>query len=149
MTPVDPSSGAALTGRAFPLRTGGGGEAARAFALHLAEAHHGLPLHPAAESGIEAPATPGAAARRKLRTISHEFEAAFLRQMFQAMRQSVPHESMSETQAQSQEMFTSMLDDKLASVAAARSHGGLGDALFRQLSTHLPPDTGAATRSDR
>ncbi len=144
MTPVDAASGSPAP-RAFALRPAGAPEAApRPFALHLDEAGGGgLPLRAAPR--LAPRHDPQAALHR----VAREFEAAFMRQMFEVMRRSVPQESASGAQSDAQQMFTSMLDDKLASVAAQRSRGGLGDALYHQLATHLPPSSDAADRSDR
>ncbi len=116
----------------------------RPFALELRAARGGVPLHQG--TALQAPA---ADPRVTLRKVSHEFEAAFLRQMLAAMRASVPHEDAGGRTNPGEDMFTSMLDDRLASVAAARSRGGLGDATYRQLSQRLPPDSPVAPRSDR
>jgi Rod binding domain-containing protein len=45
--------------------------------------------------------------------------------------------------APGEDMLTSLMDDRLASVAAARMKRGLGAALYRQLSRRLPPAAGA------
>jgi flagellar protein FlgJ len=74
--------------------------------------------------------------RAALRRVSHEFEAVFLDQLFQAMRASVPEGGIIEKTA-GEEMFTSMLDERLASVAAQRMDRGIGEALFRQMSRRL------------
>ncbi len=71
----------------------------------------------------------------KLRKAAHQLEGVFLSHLFQAMRESVPQ---NEDAGPGQEMFTSMLDDELASRAADQLHRGLGEALYRQLSRHLP-----------
>ena len=79
---------------------------------------------------------PLTAQRAKLRKAAHQLEGVFLGHLFQAMRESVPQ---GETDGgMGQEMFTSILDDELASRAADQLHRGLGEALYRQLSRHLP-----------
>lgn len=72
----------------------------------------------------------------KLRRLSKEFEGLFLKQMFDAMRSSVPKSDLIESSL-AEETFTSMLDEHLANEAASRSRGGLGDALYRQLSRRM------------
>lgn len=85
-------------------------------------------------------ATPGLDAQHaKLKQAAHALEGVFLNQLFEAMRATVPHDSG--TDGAGGEMFQSMLDEKLAQSAAAKSVGGIGDALYRQLSRHLPPAT--------
>jgi Rod binding domain-containing protein len=71
----------------------------------------------------------------KLRKAAHQLEGVFLSHLFQAMRETVPQVSDG---GQGQEMFTSMLDDELATRAADQLHRGLGEALYRQLSRRLP-----------
>lgn len=152
MTPADPAGGVSRVSHPFPLAEKGATThaplplhaTARAFVLHLSAAERGLPLR----QGTTMP-QPAGDPRAALRTASHEFEAAFLRQMLTAMRASVPHEDLTGANNPGEDMYTSMLDDRLASVAATRSHGGLGDAMYRQLATHLLPESGAATGSDR
>ena len=72
----------------------------------------------------------------KLRKAAHQLEGVFLGHLFQAMRETVPQSGGEESMGQ--EMFASILDDELASRAADRLHRGLGEALYRQLSRHLP-----------
>jgi Rod binding domain-containing protein len=73
--------------------------------------------------------------RARLRELSHALEGVFLAQMFQAMRATVPA-SESGT-APGQDLFTALLDERLAELAAERLRGGMGDALYRQLSRRL------------
>jgi Rod binding domain-containing protein len=84
---------------------------------------------------VERPFVPGAApkpdTRAELRRLSHQLEAVFLNQLFQAMRSSVPRESG--TEGAGGEMFQAMFDEHVAAEAAARAQRGLGEALYRQL----------------
>ena len=77
-------------------------------------------------------------ARAALRAVAHELEGVFMAQLFAAMRASVPQGGLVEPGA-GRDLFTSMLDDCLANLAAQRLRGGLGDALYRQLSRALAP----------
>jgi flagellar protein FlgJ len=86
-----------------------------------------------------ASATPARAPRAELRRLSREMEAVFLQQLFRAMRESVPEGGLIERSA-GEDAFTAMLDERLASEAAARSTRGLGEALYRQLARRLGPD---------
>lgn len=90
-----------------------------------------------------APADPKAAQRAKLRTLAHQFEGVFLDQLFQAMRRTVPEGGFIE-KAPGEDMFTSLMDEKIADVAAQRMQRGLGEALYRQLARRLD----AATATD-
>lgn len=76
------------------------------------------------------------AQRTKLRKAAHQLEGVFLSHLFQAMRESVPQSDADG--GLGQQMFTSILDDELASRAADQLHRGLGEALYRQLSRRLP-----------
>ncbi len=84
-----------------------------------------------------APAETASPLHNKLRRACQEMEAAFLRQLLETMRESVPKEDGLFGQSEGEEIFTQMLDDKLASEAAERMTRGLGEALYRQLAPRL------------
>jgi flagellar protein FlgJ len=94
-------------------------------------------------SAVRGPATLGAApprdARAQIRKMAHELEGVFLNQLFQAMRASVPQGGFIEA-APGQELFTSLLDERLAGQAAGRTQGSIGEALYRQMVRRLPPE---------
>ena len=75
--------------------------------------------------------------RDQVRKLSHELEAVFINQLFQAMRASVPKDEVLGN-APGQEMFTAMMDERLANEAAAGLERGLGESLYRQLARRLP-----------
>jgi peptidoglycan hydrolase FlgJ len=85
-----------------------------------------------------APKAPEAltADQAKLRKAAHQLEGVFLSHLFQAMRETVPQSGTDASMGQ--EMFTSILDDEFASRAADQLQRGLGEALYHQLSRHLP-----------
>jgi Rod binding domain-containing protein len=58
------------------------------------------------------------------------------------MRESIPEGGVTERSA-GEQMFTSMLDEKIAQAGASRDGRGISEALYRQLSRLLPPETGA------
>jgi Rod binding domain-containing protein len=95
------------------------------------------PLAGAAGPG---PAVAGAAREphAALRRLAHELEGVFLAQLFAAMRASVPDGGLVNGSA-GEDLFRSMLDERLAAVAADRFPRGIGEALYRQLSRGLPP----------
>ena len=68
----------------------------------------------------------------------------FLNQLFQAMRASVPQDENGDA-VPGRQLFTSLLDERLADVAAQRMKGGLGEALYRQLVRRLPPEEASPT----
>lgn len=84
-------------------------------------------------------AAPARDPRAALRRLCDELEAVFLRQLFAAMRRSVPPED-SVAPAQGQEIFAGLMDDRLASDAAEKMNRGIGEALYRQLSRRLSPE---------
>jgi Rod binding domain-containing protein len=61
-----------------------------------------------------------------------------MQQMFKAMRETVPAGGMFDG-GSGEEIFTGMLDEHIADVAASRQQNGLGEALYRQLATRLGP----------
>lgn len=75
----------------------------------------------------------------RLRTASRMMEAQFLSQLFAAMRATATSLDGGQTSSE-EKLFTQMLDDRISELAALRSSRGLGDALYRQLSRHLPPE---------
>ena len=81
-------------------------------------------------------------AHKQLRQASQALEAVFLTQLMQAMRESIPDGGVTERSA-GEQMFTAMLDEKIAQAGAGRDGRGISEALYRQLSRLLPPDTGA------
>lgn len=75
--------------------------------------------------------------RAEVRKLSHQLEAVFVNQLFQAMRASIPKDPVLGN-APGAEMFTQIMDEKLASQASERMHRGLGEHLYRQLARRLP-----------
>ncbi len=76
--------------------------------------------------------------RVRLREASATLEGVFLQQLFQAMRATIP-EGSGAAPSEGEKMFTGMLDEQLSQVTAARSTRGIGEAIYQQLSRHLPP----------
>lgn len=68
----------------------------------------------------------------RLRKAAQQMEGVFLEQMFKAMRETVPEGEMARG-GTGEEIFTGLLDQKLADVAAAGGERGLGAAIYRQL----------------
>ena len=94
-------------------------------------------MNPADGIGRAASSEPLSPDRAKLRHAAHQLEGVFLAQLFRTMRESVP-----QTGGEAEAMFTSMLDDTLASKASDHMQRGLGDALYRQLAQRLPTSGG-------
>jgi flagellar protein FlgJ len=83
------------------------------------------------------PAAHAASQTAKLRKAAHDLEGIFVNELFKAMRETVPQDGIL-SQDPGQDLFTGMLDERLAERYAERSQGGLGEALYRQLSRRLP-----------
>lgn len=81
-------------------------------------------------------ARPATDERERLHQLSRQLEGVFLNQLFQAMRASVPKEGLL-TQNPGEEMFTQMLDERMAAEAADHMPHGLSEALYRQLAGRL------------
>ena len=77
------------------------------------------------------------AQQAKLHKAARDLEGVFVNEVFKAMRATVPEAGLIPSNA-GQEMFTSMMDERLAETYAERSGKGIGDALYRQLSRGLP-----------
>jgi peptidoglycan hydrolase FlgJ len=85
-------------------------------------------------AGAAAPPAPDV--RAELRRAAHALEGVFTAQLLQAMRASVPESGLLEEDP-GREMFQSLLDERLAGVAAERMKNGIGELLYRQLERHL------------
>lgn len=72
-----------------------------------------------------------------LKKAANDLEAVFLNELFKAMRAATPSDGILSQDA-GQEIFTGMLDERLAEMHTERTQGGLGEALYRQLSRRLP-----------
>jgi flagellar protein FlgJ len=68
----------------------------------------------------------------RLRKAAQQMEGVFLEQLFKAMRETVPEGELARG-GSGEEIFTGLLDQKLADVAAAGGERGLGAAIYRQL----------------
>jgi len=75
--------------------------------------------------------------RAQVKQLAHQLEGVFLNQLFQAMRASVPQDGVLGS-APGQEMFTQLMDERVAQEAADHMTRGLGDALYRQMAARLP-----------
>ena len=72
----------------------------------------------------------------RLRKAAQDLEGIFIGELFKAMRATVPDDGLL-SQAPGQDLFQGMMDDRMASLQAARSRGGLSESLYRQLSRRL------------
>lgn len=72
----------------------------------------------------------------RLRQAAQQMEGLFLEQLFKAMRETVPEGEVARG-GSGEEIFTGLLDQKLADVAAGEGERGLGAAIYRQLRAHV------------
>ena len=92
------------------------------------------------------PAKGTAAAKDEaLRHTAQQMEGAFVEELYKAMRASAPSEGLL-SGGSGEDMFTSLMDQRLAAETPGHWHHGLADALYRRLresgSSH--PQHGAA-----
>ena len=88
------------------------------------------------------PAGPGDARLARMRRVASQFEGVFVEQMFKVMRETVPQDGELSGGA-GEEMFTSLLDEHVASEAPARWHRGVSDAIVSRLAPPVVPAPGA------
>ncbi len=86
-------------------------------------------------------APPTVSERERLRRLAHELEGVFMNQLFQAMRASVPQGGLADPSGP-EAIYTSLMDEVVASQAAQRMQRGIGEALYRQLARRLGPQSG-------
>ena len=90
------------------------------------------------------PATP-ASADERLRAATKQLEGVFVQELFKAMRETVPKDGLSDGGA-GEEIFTSLMDEKIAAHVPDHWEHGIGDSLYRQLRAALPhANPGAAS----
>ena len=76
--------------------------------------------------------TAGSRDALRLRAVARDLEGVFVEQLFKAMRETVPEGGVMDG-GSGEEMFTGLLDQRLAAQAPARWEHGLAEALYRQL----------------
>lgn len=92
--------------------------------------------------GGRAAAAPLDGAHAKLKKASHDLESVFINELFKAMRQTVPDDGILANDP-GQELFTGMMDERIAQSYAGQGKTGIGESLYHQLSRRLP-DAGPA-----
>lgn len=100
-----------------------------------------IPGSPAAGS------TGSGTAEERLRAASKQLEGVFVQELFKAMRETVPKDGLTDGGA-GEEIFTGLMDEKIAAHVPDHWERGIGDSLYRQLRAALPPvNPGAAPSS--
>ena len=94
--------------------------------------------------------TPALSEEARLRQASRDLEGVFVEQLFKAMRETVPENSLFGGGA-GEEMFTSMMDSHFATQVPEQWESGMAEALYRQLRAALgsPAGDAAAAATDR
>ena len=97
-------------------------------------------------SGSAAPTiSPPQSDEARLRDAARQLEGVFVEQLYKAMRATVPEGGVVDGGA-GEEMFTSMMDQHLASQTPDQWQSEIGAALYRQLLQRLvPPGQGPDT----
>lgn len=93
--------------------------------------------------------TPGAAlgptggpptADDKLKQSAQALEGLFVQQLFKAMRDTVPQQDGIVSGGAGEDLFTSLMDEHLATETPRHWEGGLAEALYRQLRGPMKAD---------
>ena len=98
--------------------------------------------------GGNIPVDPATAAKdAKLHKVSKEMEGVFVQQMYKAMRSTVPTDGVFDG-GSGEEMFTGLLDERIAADTPQHWKHGLSESIFRQLrdavraqGSPLPPES--------
>jgi flagellar protein FlgJ len=94
-------------------------------------------------------APPSDPKERKLLDVAHQLEGVFVGELYKAMRATVPTDGLGSGGA-GEEMFASMMDERVAADTPQKWQHGLADALLRQLrGAQSPAPTPTQTASDR
>ena len=81
---------------------------------------------------------------QKLRAVTKQLEGVFVQQLFKAMRETVPQDGLTDGGA-GEEIFTGLMDEKIATHVPDHWERGIGESLYRQLRAAMPhPNPGAA-----
>ncbi|MEP7347564.1 MAG: rod-binding protein [Gemmatimonadaceae bacterium] len=72
----------------------------------------------------------------RLQKVARQLEGVFVQQLFKAMRETVPQDGAVDG-GSGEQMFTSMMDEKLADQLPGQWHHGIGEGLIRQLRNAL------------
>jgi peptidoglycan hydrolase FlgJ len=104
---------------------------------------------------IQAPATaaatqPATADEQRLRAATKQLEGVFVQQLFKAMRETVPKDGFTDGGA-GEDIFTGLMDEKIATTVPEHWDRGIGESLYRQLRAALTvpkPDVVAADADD-
>ena len=74
---------------------------------------------------------------QKLRAVTKQLEGVFVQQLFKAMRETVPQDGLTDGGA-GEEIFTGLMDEKIAAHVPEHWERGIGESLYRQLRAAMP-----------
>ncbi len=77
--------------------------------------------------------------RQALKKSCQDFEAIFIQSLFQAMRKTVPENSLF-AQNSTTAMFEEMIHQELAATMARTQSIGIAEQMYRQMEKNLPPE---------
>jgi flagellar protein FlgJ len=92
------------------------------------------------------PPTPSAEEQR-LRAVTKQLEGVFVQQLFKAMRETVPQDGLTDG-GTGEEIFTGLMDEKIAAHVPDHWERGIGESLYRQLRAALPHANPGAAPAD-
>jgi len=74
---------------------------------------------------------------QRLRAATKQLESVFVQQLFKAMRDTVPQDGLTDGGA-GEDIFTGLMDEKVAAHVPEQWQRGIGESLYRQLREALP-----------
>jgi flagellar protein FlgJ len=74
---------------------------------------------------------------QRLRAATKQLESVFVQELFKAMRETVPQDGLTNGGA-GEDIFTGLMDEKMATQVPEQWHRGIGESLYRQLQAALP-----------
>jgi len=96
---------------------------------------------PSVSGALPAPVDPRESALRKA---AADMQGLFVQQLYKSMRESVPAEGGMVEKSQGEEIFSGLMDERLAADTGTRWHRGLGDAIYQALRHKAGLDTASA-----
>jgi len=84
----------------------------------------------------------------ELKEVSKNFEAMFVQMMLKAMRKTIPKSSFS-LQGLENDIYTSMLDEKISENVAKKGTLGISDFIYKQMSSMLNKEDSAPLHNSR
>lgn len=82
--------------------------------------------------GAAAPTAAAGSRDAKLRKASQQLEGAFVQQMYKSMRETIPEGGMFDG-GSGEQMFTGMMDERVAADTPLKWQHGLSEAIYRQM----------------